>query len=89
MSAVLARKPTPLACQATAGARIDNRDGRLRTSAEFDDRSTAFGIASVSYSRAVSDLVNVFYYVWKEAGGDVRTATIMKKGNLLLNENVR
>jgi hypothetical protein len=66
-----------------------NRDGRLRTSAEFDDRSTAFGIASVSYSRAVSDLVNIFYYVWKEAGGDVRTAEIMKKGNLLLNENVR
>lgn len=66
-----------------------NRDGRLRSSAEFDDRSTAFGIASVSYSRAVSDLVNIFYYVWKEAGGDVRTAEIMKKGNLLLNENVR
>lgn len=66
-----------------------NREGRLRSSAEFDDRSTAFGIASVSYSRAVSDLVNVFYYVWKEAGGDVRTAEIMKKGNLLLNENVR
>jgi hypothetical protein len=63
-----------------------NRDGRLRSSAEFDDRSTAFGIASVSYSRAVSDLVNVFYYVWKEAGGDVRTAQIMKKGNLLLND---
>ncbi len=66
-----------------------NRGGRLRSSAEFDDRSTAFGIASISYSRAVSDLVNVFYVVWKEAGGDVRTAQIMKKGNLLLNENVR
>ena len=66
-----------------------NRDGRLRSSSEFDDRSTAFGIASVSYSRSVSDLVNIFYFVWKEAGGDVRTAAIMKKGNLLLNENVR
>ncbi|HEY0590682.1 MAG TPA: hypothetical protein VGF40_02870 [Thermoanaerobaculia bacterium] len=66
-----------------------HRDGRLRSSADFDDRSTAFGIASISYSRAVSDLVNVFYAVWKEAGGDVRTAQIMKKGNLLLNEDGR
>jgi hypothetical protein len=66
-----------------------HRGGRVWSSAEFDDRSTAFGIASVSYSRAVSDLVNVFYSVWKEAGGDVRTAEVMKKGNLLLNEDVR
>ncbi len=66
-----------------------HRDGRTRSAAEFDDRSTAFGIASISYSRAVSDLVNVFYAVWKEAGGDVRTAHIMKKGNLLLNEDGR
>src|SRR5204863_6607498 len=36
------------------------RDGTRRTSADFDDRSTAFGIASVSYSRAVTDLVNVY-----------------------------
>lgn len=66
-----------------------SRGGRPRRSAEFDDRSTAFGIASVSYSRAVSDTVNVFYYLWREAGGDVRSAAILKKGNLLLNENVR
>lgn len=66
-----------------------HRGGRLRSSAEFDDRSTAFGIASISYSRAVSDLVNVFYIVWREAGGDVRTAEIMKKGNLLLNHDGR
>ncbi|HVR42377.1 MAG TPA: hypothetical protein VMS56_02930 [Thermoanaerobaculia bacterium] len=66
-----------------------HREGRRRSSAEFDDRSTAFGIASVSYSRAVSDTVNVFFYVWKEAGGDVRTAEILRRGNLLLNENVR
>ncbi|MGH9457288.1 MAG: hypothetical protein ACRD2J_06555 [Thermoanaerobaculia bacterium] len=65
------------------------RGGRWRTSSEFDDRSTAFGIASISYSRAVSDTVNAFYWVWKEAGGDVRTAEVLTKGNLLLNENVR
>ena len=61
------------------------RDGVRRTSADFDDRSTAFGIASVSYSRAVTDLVNLYYYIWKEAGGDVRSAAVMRNGNLTLN----
>ena len=66
-----------------------HREGRRRSSSEFDDRSTAFGIASVSYSRAVSDAVNVYFHVWNRAGGDVRSAGILKKGNLLLNPNVR
>ena len=61
------------------------RDGARRTSSEFDDRSTAFGVASICYSRAVTDLVNLYYYIWKEAGGDVRSAAAMQRGNLLLN----
>ena len=61
------------------------RGGEKRTSQQFDDRSTAFGVASICYSRAVSDLVNLYYYIWKEAGGDVRTAVAMRRGNLLLN----
>ena len=61
------------------------RGGTRRTSAQFDDRSTAFGIASISYSRSVTDLVNLYYYIWKEAGGDVRSATVMRGGNLTLN----
>lgn len=63
------------------------RGGRRRAASEFDDRSTAFGIASVSYSRSVSDVVNLYYYIWKEAGGDVRSAAVMRGGNLLLNAN--
>ena len=63
------------------------RFGERRSSAEFDDRSTAFGVASISYSRAVTDLANIYYFIWKEAGGDVRAAPIMEKGNLLLNGN--
>jgi len=62
-----------------------SRNGERRTSADFDDRSTAFGVASVCYSRAVTDLVNLYYHIWKEAGGDVRTAAAMQRGNLLLN----
>jgi hypothetical protein len=63
------------------------RDGQRRTSAAFDDRSTAFGVASISYSRAVTDVVNLYYFIWKEAGGDVRSAVVMRDGNLLLNAN--
>jgi hypothetical protein len=59
--------------------------GRVRSSAEFDDRSTAFGVIALSYSHAVTDLVNVYYHVWNEAGGDVRSAKAMKKGTVLLN----
>jgi len=61
------------------------RAGTAHSSAEFDDRSTAFGVASVSYSHAVTDLVNLYYYIWRQAGGDVRSAPALRGGNLLLN----
>jgi len=48
------------------------RGGRQRTSSEFDDKSVAFGVASLTYSHAVSDVVNIYYYIWQQAGGDVR-----------------
>ena len=57
------------------------RGGTLRTSADFDDRSTAFGVASVCYSHAVTDLVNLYYFIWKEAGGDVRSAAKMRSSD--------
>jgi hypothetical protein len=50
------------------------RGGTEHHSIEFDDRSTAFGVASVCYSHAVTDLVNLYYYIWRESGGDVRSA---------------
>ena len=61
------------------------RGGEERTSADFDDRSTAFGVASVCYSHAVTDLANLYYFIWKESGGDVRSAVVLRHGNLLLN----
>jgi hypothetical protein len=53
------------------------------TSATFDDRSTAFGVASVCYSHAVTDIVNLQYFIWKEAGGSVRKMpqSIVLNGN--------
>lgn len=62
------------------------RTGARRSASEFDDRSTGFGVASISYSHAVTDLVHVYYHIWKEAGGDVRSATVMRRSNLLRND---
>ncbi|HSK78946.1 MAG TPA: hypothetical protein VLQ45_21010 [Thermoanaerobaculia bacterium] len=40
----------------------------------FDDRSTAFGAASLSFSHAVTDVALVLRYIWIRAGGvDDRT----------------
>ncbi len=61
------------------------RFGERHDSSEFDDLSTAFGVASVCYSRAVTDTVNLYFYIWRQAGGDVRTAPILRGGNLLFN----
>jgi hypothetical protein len=61
------------------------RFGEDHISTEFDDRSTAFGIASVTYSHSVTDAVNLYYFIWREIGGDVRTASALQKGNLLIN----
>ena len=44
------------------------------SSATFDDRSTAFGVASVCYSHAVTDTANLFTYIWRESGGVVQNA---------------
>ncbi|MCU1348914.1 MAG: hypothetical protein JWO56_1944 [Acidobacteria bacterium] len=63
------------------------RGGEPRTSADFDDRSTAFGVASVCYSHAVTDLVNLYYYIWKEAGGDVRSAAMLRSGGRASHAN--
>ena len=47
---------------------------RRGDSASFDDLSTAFGVASVCYSHAVTDTANLFTYIWREAGGVVLNA---------------
>ena len=46
--------------------RIGDVDGL----AGFDDRSTAFAVAALSYSHAVSDVARALRYVWLAAGGD-------------------
>jgi hypothetical protein len=63
------------------------RGGSRHTSAEFDDRSTAFGVASICYSHAITDAVNLDYYIWREAGGDVRQAASMISPRVIPNAN--
>jgi len=51
----------------------------------FDDRSTAFGLTSVQFSRAASDIAEVLRYIWLRAGGaDPRTALPVRGGDLLV-----
>jgi hypothetical protein len=45
------------------------RTGSVNGRALFDDRSTAFGVAAVSFSHALSDAANAFRFVWLRAGG--------------------
>jgi hypothetical protein len=51
----------------------------------FDDKSTAFGIAALSYSRALSDAANALRFVWLRAGGaDPRPALVAEQRLMVL-----
>jgi hypothetical protein len=51
----------------------------------FDDRSTAFAVAALSYSHAVSDVARALRYVWLAAGGiDPRRRLTAQRDTLLV-----
>lgn len=54
--------------------------GAERWSRQFDDRSTAFAVASLSWSHSVTDLTNIYYELWRRSGGDVRKAARLRSG---------
>lgn len=50
----------------------------------FDDRSTAFGVASLAFSHAVTDVALVLRYIWLRAGGGDERAGLPVAGTRLL-----
>ncbi len=50
----------------------------------FDDRSTAFGVASVSFSHAVTDVTLALRYIWLAAGGIDDRANLPAGGTRLV-----
>jgi len=58
--------------------------------AAFDDHSTAFGVASLAFSHAVTDVATVLRYIWLRAGGgDDRPGLAGDGGRVLLLPHVR
>lgn len=61
--------------------RIAFASGRER----FDDRSTAFGVAALAYSHAVTDAARLYRYIWLAAGGaDTRAILDKPRDRVLL-----
>jgi hypothetical protein len=61
--------------------RIHFASGRER----FDDRSSAFGVAALTYSHAVSDAARLFRYIWLAGGGgDSRAVLDRARDRVLL-----
>lgn len=63
--------------------RIDFASGIGR----FDDRSTAFGVASVSFSHSITDAALALRFVWLRAGGEDPRTSLPRDGSKILQLN--
>lgn len=50
----------------------------------FDDRSTAYAVAALGYSHAVSDIAEVLRYIWLEAGGIDSRPAVPRRGDRIV-----
>lgn len=61
--------------------------GTVSGPGSFDDRSTAFAVAALSYSHAISDVARAMRHVWLAAGGsDPRQRLAERRDSLLVVE---
>ncbi len=66
------------------GGGIAGSSGITGTAA-FDDRSTAFAVAALSYSHAISDVARALRHVWLASGGsDPRTRLAERRESLVV-----
>ncbi|MEO8197284.1 MAG: hypothetical protein ABI689_11225 [Thermoanaerobaculia bacterium] len=71
----------------TAGIAGIGGAGGISGLGQFDDRSTAFAVAALSYSHAISDVARALRHVWLAAGGsDPRQRLAERRDTLLLVE---
>jgi hypothetical protein len=56
---------------ATAVRRSYGPDGSRLSAEAFDERSLAFGVGSLSYSHAVTDITRIWIWAWEVCNGDV------------------
>ena len=54
-------------------------EGTLVSSDTFDWKSLPFGIASLSYSRSITNTVQMWFYIWRAAHGDVTVTPFFSK----------
>lgn len=70
-----------------AGLAATGGIGRSSGIGGFDDRSTAFAVAALSYSHAISDVARALRHVWLAAGGsDPRRQLAERRDSLLVVE---
>lgn len=60
------------------------RIGFARGVDRFDDRSTAFGVTSLAWNYAATDVGEVLRYIWLQAGGADPRARLPARGSKLL-----
>lgn len=75
---------TPGGAQGIPGAAGGSLAGPVSGIRGFDDRSTAFAVAAVSYSHAVSDVARALRHVWLAAGGSDPRERLAKEPSALV-----
>lgn len=45
-------------------------DGKVVSAIRFDEKSAVFGVAAISYQHSISNTVQLWFHIWKNAHGD-------------------